>query len=101
EMRSRARAPGFRLLLRRRSLRKPLSRAFVPGGENFSFAFGYDSSAQFRLSIRRLGLEPGERVARSFCKRPECQPFAQRAIDFCASQSALFPSPDGHIGPRL
>src|SRR5207249_9100464 len=73
----------------------------LPYGENLCFVLRRKTGTQLRLAISRLGFEPGERVARSFCERPECQPFAQRALDLCASQSALSASPHGHIGPRL
>src|SRR6266446_721487 len=73
----------------------------LPRRENLHFAFWCNPRAQLPLPLLRQRLEPGECVARSFCERPEGQAFAQPAVDFRASEPALFPSPDRHVGPRL
>src|SRR5207237_585444 len=100
--RSRARVRESRPALRQRSLRRrDLFLLVVPCSEHFCFAFGCKTGAQFRLSILWERLEPGECIASSFGERPECQPFAQRAIDLCVSESAPFSSPNRHVRPCL
>ena len=46
-----------------------LSFLLLPRCERFRLAFGCKTGVQFRLSILRQRLEPGERVARRFSER--------------------------------
>src|SRR6266568_4410105 len=73
----------------------------LPRGKHFCFALGRKTGTELGLAVLRERLEPGERIARSFTKRPECQAFAECAVDLRASESALFSSPHRHVRPRL
>src|SRR6266571_7360401 len=73
----------------------------LPRGKHFCFALGRKTGTELGLALLRQRLEPGERIARSFTKRPECQAFAECAVDLRASESALFSGPDRHVRPRL
>src|SRR6266542_1694730 len=73
----------------------------LPRRKHFHLPFGRKPGAHFRLPILRKRLEPGESVVCSFREWPEDQAVAQCTVDFCTRESALFSSPDRHVGPRL
>src|SRR5262249_15808173 len=73
----------------------------LPCGENLRFAFSRETSFRMRLSVRRQGFEPGERIARSNVQWPKRQALAYRATDVRSPNRIIFPRPHRHVRPGL